>query len=211
MGLRIDLDEFEAGGDAVQPGLDGRVGDAEHLLHLLDRAVAAHKGGHEHLILGGELGEPRQLEGALDGHALFDQAHALDDDGPATGQLTQRLPVLEAAWVFVSLMTLILRFLILKSSFLILHRAPRGKSVLPIESGRRLCDTGCHNWECEMAWKLVMAVTAAAVLTMGADPAPPSAMPPPPAIKPYLGAAGLPDTLKILPPAPQKGDIRYET
>ncbi|HLZ74371.1 phosphatase PAP2 family protein [Phenylobacterium sp.] len=62
-----------------------------------------------------------------------------------------------------------------------------------------------------MAWKLVMAVTAAAVLTMGADPAPPSAMPPPPAIKPYLGAAGLPDTLKILPPAPQKGDIRYET
>ncbi|MGZ6017755.1 MAG: acid phosphatase [Phenylobacterium sp.] len=61
-----------------------------------------------------------------------------------------------------------------------------------------------------MAWKLVMAAAAAAVLTMGADPAPP--MPAPiPTIKPYLGAAGLPDTLKILPPAPQKGDVRYET
>lgn len=60
-----------------------------------------------------------------------------------------------------------------------------------------------------MAWKFAMAA-AAAVLTMGADPAPP-AKAPPPAIPPYLGAAGLPDTLKILPPAPQKGDVRYET
>jgi acid phosphatase (class A) len=61
-----------------------------------------------------------------------------------------------------------------------------------------------------MAWKLAMAAAAAAVLTMGADPAP-APKPPPPAIKPYLGPAGLPDTLKILPPAPQKGDVRYET
>ena len=63
-----------------------------------------------------------------------------------------------------------------------------------------------------MAWKFAMAAAAAAaVLTMGADPAPPVQAPPAPAIKPYLGAAGLPDTLKILPPAPQKGDVRYET
>jgi acid phosphatase (class A) len=66
-----------------------------------------------------------------------------------------------------------------------------------------------------MAWKLGIAVAAAAVLTMGAGQAPtaqPSQTAPPiPQIKPYLGAAGLPDTLKILPPAPQKGDVRYET
>ena len=66
-----------------------------------------------------------------------------------------------------------------------------------------------------MAWKLVMAVAAAAVLSMGADQAPPAPTTAPssapPQIKPYLGAAGLPDTLKILPPAPQKGDVRYET
>jgi acid phosphatase (class A) len=61
-----------------------------------------------------------------------------------------------------------------------------------------------------MAWKLVMAAAAAAVLSMGAEPAPTT--PAPPAqIKPYLGAAGMPDTLKILPPAPQPGDVRYET
>jgi acid phosphatase (class A) len=61
-----------------------------------------------------------------------------------------------------------------------------------------------------MAWKLMMAgaAAAAAVLTMGADPAPPVKTPP--QLQPYLGKAGLPDTLKILPPAPQKGDIRYE-
>ena len=60
-----------------------------------------------------------------------------------------------------------------------------------------------------MAWKLGLTALAAgaAVLTMGADPAP-NPMNPPPQIKPYLGQAGLPDTLKILPPAPQPGDIR---
>jgi acid phosphatase (class A) len=57
-----------------------------------------------------------------------------------------------------------------------------------------------------MAWKLAMAaaVTAAAVLTMGADPAP--------VAKPlpgYLGEGG-PDAYKILPPAPVAGTVRYE-
>ncbi len=62
-----------------------------------------------------------------------------------------------------------------------------------------------------MAWKfgITLAAAGAALLTMGADPAPPAK--PLPQIKPYLGATGLPDTLKILPPAPQKGDVRYET
>ncbi len=62
-----------------------------------------------------------------------------------------------------------------------------------------------------MAWKLGMAVAAVAVLSMGAGQAPPAATTAPAPIQPYLGAAGLPDTLKILPPGPQPGDVRYET
>lgn len=73
-----------------------------------------------------------------------------------------------------------------------------------------------------MAWKFGMAapkaalaavaVAGAALLTMGADPAPQTAtaVMPVPQVKPYLGAAGLPDTLKILPRAPQPGEVRYE-
>ena len=59
-----------------------------------------------------------------------------------------------------------------------------------------------------MAWKLVMAAVAAAVLTMGADPAPPAKSAPPPP-QPYLGDA-IPDTYRILPPAPVEGTARYE-
>jgi acid phosphatase (class A) len=59
-----------------------------------------------------------------------------------------------------------------------------------------------------MAWKLVMAVAAAAVLTMGADPAPSKPVPPPP--PPYLVGPMSPDTYKILPPAPLPGTVRYE-
>lgn len=59
-----------------------------------------------------------------------------------------------------------------------------------------------------MAWKLVVAAAAAAVLTMGADPAPPAKALPTP-LKPYLGDA-MPDTYKILPPAPVAGTVRYE-
>jgi acid phosphatase (class A) len=59
-----------------------------------------------------------------------------------------------------------------------------------------------------MAWKLVM-LAAAAVLTMGADPAPaPKPLPPPP--QPYLAGAMSPDTYAILPPAPLPGTPRYE-
>jgi acid phosphatase (class A) len=59
-----------------------------------------------------------------------------------------------------------------------------------------------------MAWKLAM-LAAAAVLTMGADPAPaPKPLPPPP--PPYLTGAMSPDTYKILPPAPLPGTPRYE-
>ena len=57
-------------GDAVQPRLDGGVADAEHLLHLLDRAVALHEGGDEDLVFGGQPRQLRQLEGALDGDVL---------------------------------------------------------------------------------------------------------------------------------------------
>lgn len=60
-----------------------------------------------------------------------------------------------------------------------------------------------------MAWKLGMAVAAAAVLTMGADPARAPAPMAMPAAQGYLGDAA-PDTYKILPPAPVAGSPRYE-
>lgn len=65
-----------------------------------------------------------------------------------------------------------------------------------------------------MDWKLGL-VAAAAVISMGADPAPkpapaaPMAPPAAPAKPPYLGAA-LPDSYAILPPAPVAGTTRYE-
>jgi len=57
-----------------------------------------------------------------------------------------------------------------------------------------------------MGWKLAVLAAAAAVVTMGADPAPAPKPGPPPG---YLGERG-PDTLKILPPAPVPGTVRYE-
>jgi len=69
-----------------------------------------------------------------------------------------------------------------------------------------------------MDWKLALAA-AAAVISMGADQAPkpaPAAAPTPgmtaaPAgPQYYLSGAAVPDTLRILPPAPQAGDVRYE-
>ncbi|MBS0361915.1 MAG: phosphatase PAP2 family protein [Proteobacteria bacterium] len=74
-----------------------------------------------------------------------------------------------------------------------------------------------------MAWKFGMAAgraalaAAAALMTMGAQAVPQAApqstaqAAPPVGPQPYIGKAGLPDTLKILPPAPQPGDVRYET
>ena len=60
-----------------------------------------------------------------------------------------------------------------------------------------------------MAWKLGLAAMAAAVLTMGAEPAPaPKPLPPP--AQPYLAGPMSPDTYKILPPAPLPGTARYE-
>ena len=66
-----------------------------------------------------------------------------------------------------------------------------------------------------MDWKSGLAV-AAAILSIGADPAPkpatgaaPMAAAPAPAKPPYLGAA-LPDSYAILPPAPVAGTVRYE-
>ncbi len=68
-----------------------------------------------------------------------------------------------------------------------------------------------------MDWKR-LGLAAAAVATMGAAPAPQSetmAEPPiaragAPGVTGYLGAA-MPDTYKILPPAPVAGTVRYET
>ncbi|MGZ6016764.1 MAG: phosphatase PAP2 family protein, partial [Phenylobacterium sp.] len=58
-----------------------------------------------------------------------------------------------------------------------------------------------------MRWKLAMATAAAAVLTMGADPAPAPMVTP--TAQGYLGAEG-PDTYRILPEAPVAGTPRYE-
>jgi acid phosphatase (class A) len=62
-----------------------------------------------------------------------------------------------------------------------------------------------------MGWKLTVAVaaTAAAMLTMGADPMP-APKPAPPPVQPYLTGPMTPDTYRILPPAPVPGTARYE-
>jgi hypothetical protein len=56
--------------------------------------VTAHEGCHEHLILGGELREPRKLEGALDRHVVLGEPDPFDHYGPPASQLAQRLPIL---------------------------------------------------------------------------------------------------------------------
>src|SRR4051812_29279687 len=95
------------------------------------------------------------------------------------------------------------------SIFLILGPFSARCALDAIESRVALCETRGLSGSDAMGWKLVMAAAAAAALSMGADPAPaPKPAPQPPQY--YLSGATVPDTLKILPPAPQKGDIRYE-
>jgi acid phosphatase (class A) len=72
-----------------------------------------------------------------------------------------------------------------------------------------------------MDWKLV-AAGAAAMISMGFAPAPPATPPAGHGVAPaapmtapqgpqyYLTGPAVPDTIQILPPAPQKGDARYE-
>jgi acid phosphatase (class A) len=74
-----------------------------------------------------------------------------------------------------------------------------------------------------MDWKLA-AAGAAAMLSMGFAPAPPATRPTGHGVAPnapaqmaaplgpqyYLNGPAVPDTLRILPPAPQAGDARYE-
>ncbi|MGH6909663.1 MAG: phosphatase PAP2 family protein, partial [Phenylobacterium sp.] len=57
-----------------------------------------------------------------------------------------------------------------------------------------------------MAWRLVAIAAAATMIGAKEAPTPPTPLAPP---QPYLGAA-LPDTYKILPPAPVAGTTRYE-
>jgi membrane-associated phospholipid phosphatase len=73
-----------------------------------------------------------------------------------------------------------------------------------VETIARLCNTEDRWRRSHMAWRLVAAI---AVTTMiGAAEAP---KPLPQRPEPYLGRA-LPDTYKILPPAPVSGTTRYE-
>ncbi len=67
----IGVDEFQLAGDAVQPRLDGGIGDAEHLFHLLDRTMALEKGGNKDLIFHGQPGQLGQFESPLDGDAAL--------------------------------------------------------------------------------------------------------------------------------------------
>lgn len=61
-----------------------------------------------------------------------------------------------------------------------------------------------------MTWKLVVAASTAAMMTMGAQPAPTGATPMAAStVKGYLGDKA-PDGYKILPPAPVAGTIRYD-
>src|SRR5580765_423486 len=95
LGLRtlLDLHERQLAADLVQPVFDGGIADAEVLLHLLDRSVATHERRDEYLILGGELGERRQLETAVNRDALLDEPNPLDLKSCATAELGERLPV----------------------------------------------------------------------------------------------------------------------
>src|SRR5690349_19260044 len=63
---RVDFRERKLAADPVKTVLDRGVADAEELLHLLDGAVAADEGRDEDLVLGGELGEGRELELTVD-------------------------------------------------------------------------------------------------------------------------------------------------
>ncbi len=56
--------------------------------------MAAHEGGHEHLILGAEPRQLGQLEGTFDGDVLVGQPHPLDHHGPSLGELGQLRPIL---------------------------------------------------------------------------------------------------------------------
>src|ERR1700761_4834762 len=85
-GRRAFVNEVETAGDAGQSRLDGRVADPEHLLHLLDRAMAAQEGGDEYLVVTGQSGELRRREGALDGDVLAHQTHTFDDERGAVGE-----------------------------------------------------------------------------------------------------------------------------
>jgi hypothetical protein len=56
--------------------------------------MAAQKGGDKDLILGGQAGQLRRLEGALDGDVGVHQAHTLHHEGPPLQERAQGLPVL---------------------------------------------------------------------------------------------------------------------
>src|SRR5437762_3558789 len=91
---RLDFHERKQRADAIQPVLDRGIADAEKLLHLLDRAVAADERRHEDLVLGGELRERWQTEASFDRDSRVAEPDALDFERGAAGQLGERLPIL---------------------------------------------------------------------------------------------------------------------
>src|SRR6185436_6644032 len=78
VGSLLDFHERQLTADPVQPVLDGWIADAEVLLHLLDRSVAADEGRHENLVLGWQLSQRRQRERPFDRDTALDQPNAID-------------------------------------------------------------------------------------------------------------------------------------
>ena len=92
-GRWVGFNEMELGGDAVEAGLDGRIADAESLLHLLDGAVRAEKGDDKDLVFEAEAREFGEGKLALDGDSLLRDADALDDERGSLGDAEKFLPV----------------------------------------------------------------------------------------------------------------------
>src|SRR5579863_201768 len=97
-GRRVGVDKFKLPGDAVQPGLDGGIADAEDLLHLLDGAMRAQKSGHKHLVFEGEPRQLRQGKLAFQGDSFFGNTDPLNDHGAALCDAQQVLPVRGGFW-----------------------------------------------------------------------------------------------------------------
>ena len=89
----LHLDELKLLDHAVQTVLDGRVADAERLLHVLDGPVAAHELAHEHLVFVPQARQRRQFEIPDYGDITALQPDSRHDERTVSGQVGQIVPL----------------------------------------------------------------------------------------------------------------------